>query len=231
MLKARKKITQKEIKKDKLVTAYFETKEMLSKESVKKKIYTGLGILVVIILVIFFYINNKKAKNEEAETKLSGVITLYEAGKYQESINGDPTTNTTGLMEIVNNYGGTESGQTAKFYLANCYYNLRDFDNALKYFEDYSGKNNIIKASCLSGIGSVYEAKGDIQKGAEYYEKSANLDKTIIINQENIYYAIRAYDQAGNKKEAKRLYETLKNDYPTSKYIAEIKKIESNFNN
>src|SRR4030066_2552431 len=101
MLKARKKITHKEIKKDKLVTAYFESKDWLNKAENKKRIYTGIGIVVVLVILVFFYINNKKAKNEEAEVKLSSVITLYEQGKYKESIDGDPSQNIMGRREIV----------------------------------------------------------------------------------------------------------------------------------
>jgi hypothetical protein len=42
---------------------------------------------------------------------------LYQQGKYNEAINGDAAAGITGLNEIVSNYGGTEAGQTAKFFL------------------------------------------------------------------------------------------------------------------
>ena len=231
MLKARKKISHKEIKKDKLVTAYFESKDWLNKAENKKRIYTGIGIVVVLVILVFFYINNRKAKNEEAEVKLSSVITLYEQGKYKESIEGDPAQNIMGLREIVDNYGSTESGETAKLYLGNCLFNLKDYDNALKNFEDYSGKSDIIKASCLSGIGAAYEAKGDLKKAGEYFEKSSSVNKDVVINQENLFYAIRAYTQAGDKENAKRVYNMLKNEYPKSRYINDSKRFEIEFKN
>ena len=134
-----------------------------------------------------------------------------------------------GLIKIVDEYGGTESGQTAKLYLGNCYFNMKDYDNAMKQFEDYSGKNDIIKASCLSGIGAVYDAKSDNKKAAEYFEKAAKVNKDLVINQENIFYAVRAYAQAGDKENAKRMYDLLKDQYPKSKYIADSKRFESLF--
>ncbi len=231
MLKARKKITQREIKKDKLVTAYFESKEWLSREQNKKRIYTTVGIIVLLTVAAYFYINNRKSKNEAAETQMSAVIGLYETGKYQDALNGDPSQNRPGFLSIADNYGGTESGESAKFYAANCYYNLNDYDNGLKYFEDYSGKNDILRASSLSGIGAIYEAKGDLKKAAEYFEKAAQVNKDVIINQENLFYAIRAYTQSGDKDNAKRVYQMLKLDYPKSKYIAETKRFEAEFKN
>lgn len=231
MLKARKKITHKELKQDKLVTAYFESKDWFGNPDNKRKLTIGAGIIVLLAVAVFFYVSNRKTKSEEAETKLSAVITLYDQGKYPESINGDSTGNIMGLTKIVNDYGGTESGQTAKLYLGNCYFNVKDYDNALKQFEDYSGKNDIVKASCLSGIGAVYDAKGDNKKAAEYFEKSAKVNKDIVINQENIYYAVRAYAEAGDKENAKKMYDMLKEQYPKSKYIAESKRFESLFKN
>jgi len=230
-LKARKRITHKELKQDKLVTKYFEAKNWLDNPENKKKAYIGVGIIIVLVAAGFLYINNKNVKNEEAETKLSAVITLYEQGKYQEAIGGDPAAGITGLAQIVNDYGSTTSGETAKMYLGNCYFNLKDYDNALKQFDDYSGGNDVIKASCLSGIGAVYEAKGDLKKAGEYFEKAAAVNKDIVINQENLYNAIRAYTSAGDKESARRVFSLLKEEYPKSKYINEAKRFEAEFKN
>jgi len=230
-LKARRKITHKEIKKDKLVTGYFEARNWLDNDDNKKKLYIGVGVLIALVVVGFLYFNNKSAKNEEAEVKLSSVIILYEQGKYPEAVNGDPATNTTGLANIVNEYGSTESGETAKLYLGNCYFNMKDYENALKQFDDYGGDNDIVKASCISGMGAVYEAKGDLKKAGEYFEKAANVNKGVVINQENLFYAIRSFTNAGDKENAKRVFAKLKEQYPKSKYINESKRFESEFKN
>ena len=230
-LKARKKITHKEIKKDKLVTGYFEARNWLDSDENKKKVYIGVGVILALVVVGFLYFSNKKAKNEEAEVKLSAVISLYEQGKYPEAINGDPAANITGLNQIVNDYGSTESGETAKLYLGNCYFNVKDYDNALKQFDNYGGDNDIVKASCISGMGAVYEAKGDLKKAGEYFEKAASVNKGVVINQENLFYAIRSYTNAGDKENAKRVFAKLKEQYPKSKYINESKRFESEFKN
>lgn len=229
MLKARKKISHREIKKDKLVTAYFESKEWFAKEENKKRIYIFGGILVAIAVLIFFYVSNKKAKNEEAEVKLSAVITIYDMNNYQQALDGDPAQEIMGLKEIIDKFGSTQSGETAKLYAGNCYFNLNDFDNALKMFDDYSGNNDIVKASCLSGIGAVYEAKGDLKKAGEFFEKAAKVNIDVVINPENLFYAVRAYSQAGDKESALRVFEVLRSEYPKSKYIGDSKRFESEF--
>lgn len=228
-LTARKKITHKEIKKDKLVTGYFEARNWFDNPDNKKKVFIGVGAVVLIVAAVFFYLNNKKVKNEEAELKLSAVISLYDQEKYQEAVNGDPATGVTGLRQIVDDYGSTTSGETAKLYLGNCYFNLKDYDNALKAFDGYSGDRAIIKASCISGVGAVWEAKGDMKKAAEYFEKSAKVSKDVVTNEENLFYAIRAFSTAGDKDNAKRVFDMLKEDYPKSKYLNEVKRFEPDF--
>lgn len=230
-LTARKKISHKELKKDKLVTGYFEARNWFDNPENKKRVFIGVGAVVLIVAAVFLYLNNRKAKNEEAELKLSAVISLYDQEKYQEAINGDPGTGITGLRQIVDDYGSTTSGETAKLYLGNCYFNLKDYDNALKSFEDYSGDKAIIKASCISGIGAVWEAKNDLKKAGEYFEKAAKVSKEVVTNEENLFYAIRSYTNAGDKENAKRIYEQLKEEYPKSKYINEAKRFEAEFKN
>lgn len=229
MLKARKKTSRKEIKQDKLVTSYFEAKNWVDKEENKRKLMIGAGIIVILVIAVFFYINHKKKVNEEAEIKLASAMMLYDAGKYQEAMDGDSTHTITGFKELANQYGG-EAGQTAKFYLADCQYNLRDYDNALKNFEDYSGSKDLLKASALAGMASIYETKNDLKKAAELYEKAAKVNKDLVFDQEYIFYSIRCYSHSGDKEDAKRLYSTLKNDYPKSKYINDTKRFESEFN-
>jgi tetratricopeptide (TPR) repeat protein len=231
MLKARKKITHKELKKDKLVTTYFNVKNWFEKPENRKKVGMAAGIVAVLVIAVFLYISNRRTKNEEAEAKLSLIVNLYQQGKYQEAINGDAATSTPGLNEIVANYGSTNAGQTAKYFLANCFYNIKDYDNALKYFDDYSGNNDFIKASCISGMAAVYEAKGDMNKAAEYYEKSAAVNKDVFMNPDCLYSALRIYTQLGDKESAQKIYKHLKDEYPKSKYIAESKKLESLFSN
>jgi len=226
MLQGRRKITHKELKKDKLVTTYFQVRSWFDNPENRKKLGMAAGIVVVLVIAVFIYFSNKKTKNEEAETKLSAIISLYQQGKFNEAINGDPAAGMTGLNEIVANYGSTNAGQTAKFFLANCLYSIKDYDNALKYYEDYSGNNDLIKGSCIAGMGAIYEIKGDLRKAAEYYEKAVKVNKELIINQENLYNALRIYAQLDDKESAQRLYKVLKEDYPKSKYINEAKRFE-----
>lgn len=231
MLQGRKKIRHKEIKQDKLVTSYFNARNWFDNPENRKKVFIGAGVIAALVIVFFLYTSNKRTKDEEASTKLTAILGLIQQDKYNEAINGDPAAGIMGLNEIVANYGGSESGETARFYLANCYLNLKDYDNALKNFNDYSGGNDIIKSACISGEAAIYEGKGDLKKAAENYEKAAKYNKDLSTNQENFFNAVRNYAGAGDKENANRVYKLFKEQYPKSKFLTEIKRYEPEFKN
>jgi len=189
-------------------------------ETYKKQFYiAGIGI-IVIILVIFVYFQRQAANNEVAGTELSLIKPVYLAGIYDQAINGDSSGTAKGLLYIVNNYGSSENGETAKILLGNCYLALRDFNSAEKYFSDYSGKNPILKAASYAGIASVFEAKGDYIKAAEEYERASKVSKEIMNADEYLFYAVRNYFWAKEYENAKKIIDKIKTDYPKSQYIA-----------
>ena len=227
MLRAQKKISKRVIKEDTLVTTYFKAQTWYDEN--KKRISTVGGILLVVVLGLWFYSNNMRANNERATTDLAKVYSFYDNGQYLIAINGIPERNIAGLQSIVDNYGSTSAGNTAKFYLANAYYNTQEFDKALKYFDDFSGSTSLLTNSALAGMGACYEAKGDFKKAAENYEKAAlkNADDPNV--PDNLMNAARNFGRTGEKERAVELLKRVKRDYPTStaardvdRYIAEI---------
>ena len=64
-----------------------------------------------------------------------------------------------GLKTVVDNYGGTTSGELARFYLANAYYMTGQVDAALEQFDDFSGGDKTLKAAAYAGAGACYESR------------------------------------------------------------------------
>ena len=225
MLRPKKKITKKELKQDNLVTAYANTK--LYYERHKKYISYATTALIVIVVAVVVFLNNRRANNEKATTELSKIMSVFDAGngdvkKYRVAVDGQPERGVMGLKTIVANYGGTESGELARFYLANAYYNLGEIDDALKQFESMSSSNPVIQASDFAGIGSCYESKGDYEKAAVNFEKAANTISNSFSTPEYLNSAARCYGRANQKEKAVTLYKRIKKEYPTSTYAREV---------
>jgi tetratricopeptide (TPR) repeat protein len=220
MLKPRKKITKKELKQDKLVITYFKLVDYLKNN---RRLVSGvITVLIVAVIVIVAYLNNRRSDNMKAATELASVLDYFNGGAYQLAINGDPTRNVTGLKSIVDNFGSTETGEQAKIYLADCYYYLGQYDNALKYFKDYSGNDRFLQASAYAGVAEVYEVKGNFKRAAEYYDRAASRDPKNFMSAQYLVGAARNYIKIGKKDRAVELLSRVQKDFANSPYANNV---------
>ncbi|WP_176696981.1 tetratricopeptide repeat protein [Candidatus Kryptonium thompsonii] len=211
---------KQELKEDKLVLTYYKAREFVEKnKKILSYILTGV---IIIVAGIIIYRNNVKAENERAEALLSKIIGYYDNGDYKTAIDGIPQRNIQGLKYIVENYGGTDAGEIATYYLASAYFMLGDYDNALKYFKKYDGNDKLLFSASLAGIASIYEIKGEYKKAGEYFEKAAQRFRENILVPEYLYNAARNYKLAGEREKALRLYERIKKDYPNFAKIRDV---------
>lgn len=222
MLTKRKKLSKKEIKEDKLVTVYYKAYGFF--EENKKNVLIGAGVLLAVVAAIYFYVSQKDKTNEQAANELARVMTSYDAGSFLEAIEGKQGTNVIGLKKIVEEYGSTENGETAKIYLASSYTMLGKLEEAYKYYEDYSGSIDVLKAASLAGQASYLEYKKDYEKALDNYLQASKISPT---NPSNSDYLLRAginYLNLGKKDEAKEILESIMENYKTSPAAREVNK-------
>ena len=168
--------------------------------------------------------SNRRSNNEKAATELGKLIAVYDQNQFQQAVDGMPERSIKGLKEIVDSYGGSRNGEIARFYLANAYYNLGRYDDALEQFEDFSPSDELLTVSRLAGIGSCYEARGKYAEAASHFEKAATRYTNDVNNAENLGHAARNYAQAGDKGRALELYKKIKKDYPKSAVARDVDK-------
>lgn len=228
MLQKKKKLSRKEIKEDKLINFYKSSINFF--ENYKNKVFIYGGVLVIVVAVVFFYLNQKNESDQQAGLELSRVMLLYDQGAYLEAIEGRQGTNIIGLKRIVDEYDGTENGETAKIYLANCYSFLGNYDEAFKFYKDYNGSIDYFEAASLAGQAGYYAMKDDYQKAADLYLKASKYSK---VNSQNPNYMLNAgiyFLKTGDKEEAKILFNKIKDDYSTSLAYREVDKYLSLIN-
>ncbi|MBM4158265.1 MAG: tetratricopeptide repeat protein [Ignavibacteria bacterium] len=209
---------------EKVLQMYYNAIDYYEKN--KKIVWSIITGIIVVVVVIFIYLRNQAAKSETAALELDKAKTAFMNNEYQKAIYGDSLGISKGLLYVVENYGSTESGETAKIMLAQSFYALRDFNSALIYFKDYGGKDYILKSTSIAGIGMVYDANGDYKNAAEYFEKASKVAKDNFKNEEYIYNSIRCYFYAKDTDNLKRIIKEFKTEYPKSKYLAEINRYD-----
>ncbi|OGU68571.1 MAG: hypothetical protein A2499_09025 [Stygiobacter sp. RIFOXYC12_FULL_38_8] len=222
MLEARKKISKREMKEDKLVTSYYKFHDFFMANQAKFLI--GLGVVAVIVVAYILYTNKIFNDNKAAAALVAKVTPLMEAGSYKMAIDGVPAQNITGLKKIVDEYGSSEEGELAKIMLANAYSITGNSEEAYKLYNDYSGSNYLLKSSALAGKAGVLETKKEYEDAADLYQEAAKIGKANPSNPEFLLKAGIAYLKAGKKEEANALFETIKKDYVTAVPYMELEK-------
>ncbi len=220
MLTKKKKLSRKEIKQDKFVETYYKIFGFVQENSQRVILY---GVMfVVLVFAVIFYVSNRQQKNEAAGMELSRVMNLFDTGNYQEAIDGQPGTPIIGLKKIVEEYGGTPNGETAKIFLADSYNLMGKTDEAYKYYKDYDGSIKLYEATALAGQAGYYSAKNNYSEAAKLYEKAANVSDTNVLNAEYLLKAGINYMKSGDNTEAKKAFETVQNDYKTSSSASKV---------
>jgi tetratricopeptide (TPR) repeat protein len=228
MLTKKKKLSRKEIKEDKLVEFYYKAQSFY--EGNKNRVFIYGGILVAVIFAVYLYLNYRSNQNQEAGTHLAKVMDVYDTGSFLEAIEGKQGSDLIGLKKIVQDYGSTENGETAKIYLANCYSYLGKYDDALKYYKNYDGDIDIYKASALAGQAGILSYRNQFGEAADLYLKASKVSKDDILDPEYMYEAAINFIQSGDKEEAKNLFESIKNDYKTSSVYSKVDRYLSQLN-
>ncbi len=220
MLTKKKKLSKKEIKQDKLVELYYKVYGYFDDN--KSHVITYAAVLVAVILAAVWYINHKNQQNYAAGIQLSSVLNYYDNGAYLEAIEGQAGTNVIGLKKIVQQYGSTENGETAKIYLANSYNRLGKYDDAFKYYKDYDGSIKMYQSAAYAGQAGYYADKNDYKKAADLYLKASRVSEKDVLNAEYLLHAGINFLAANEKSEAKNAFEKIKKDYDTSPEASKI---------
>jgi tetratricopeptide (TPR) repeat protein len=216
MLKPKKKIAKKELRQDALISTYAK---LVQGYEEKKKLVRWVMIGIVVVVAGILIINTNRSANEaRAAADLGKVFSYVDREDFETALNGVPERNIPGLISIVENYGGTPSGDLARYYAATSLFRLGRYEEALNYFEDFSGTGDFLKVARLSGLGACYEAMGNHASAAEQFERAALLVGTDAAVPENLFHAARNYAAAGQKEKAIELYRKLKEDHPNSTF-------------
>lgn len=219
MLNPKKKIAKRELKQDTLLTTYVKTSGFYYEN--KKYVNYALTAVVVVAVAVVIFINNRRTNNEKASTELAKVTALLDAAPadpaaLHAAVDGRPEQGIMGLKGIVENYGGTDAGELAQYYLAGAYYRLGDWPHALEEYRDFSGGDKLLTAGAKAGAAAAQEAMKQYAEAARLYEEAAKTDPDGIAAPEYLNSAARCFGAAGNKEEAVRLLKRLKEDFPKS---------------
>ena len=191
-------------------------------EKYQKQMLYGVGIVVLVVLAILAFRNwYLIPKENNAETKMAACQTFFAVDSFRVALNGDGTANCIGFKGVIDEYGMTKSADLANAYAGVCAYKLHDYNAAIKYLDNFSGKDINIAPSIVGLTGDCYVELGKTENAIKYFLKAAKSENDMV---SPIYLkkAGIAYESLGDYKKAVETYTKIKDDYSKSQEAADI---------
>lgn len=202
MLKPKRRITRQQIKEDKLFT--FAAKVTNFYDNNSRNIFVGVGIVVVLVVAVVFYFNSRAQAERSATFELT--MAKIEIGQ------GNFGAAETKLIQLIDTYGGTPSGGDASFFLGNVQLFLENWDGAVQALQQYLdrfGKDPMMSAAAMAGIGFAREHQGQYPEAGEHYFEAATTYPNEFNAPQYLMDAGRCYDLAGDSEKARDTYEVV----------------------
>ncbi len=184
------------------------------------------GIVIIAIIGLYIYLEaTRMTSSKEASLALSRILPYFEKGNYQLALDGDPNTKVRGqdiigLKEIVEKYENTNQGKVAALYAANCYVELENIDESLRYFEIASNSDSdLIKTGAYAGLGLYYETKSQYRQAGDNYKKAGEYAGESGAKFRYFYFAGLCYEKDNDKVRAEELYRLVIGNNEYSEYL------------
>lgn len=200
----------------------------------KKYIVYSVCAIIVLAAIIIAYVqfvrNPRIAKANDALAKCQ---TYFDADNYDKALNGDGQ-GCLGLLKVADEFSSTKAGNLAKLYAGLAYAQTQKWEEAKKYLESFSAKDDaIISPAALGALGNVYANLGDNDKAIATLIKAAKVADNGSLSPTYLIQAGELYEAQGKADKALELYQQVKRDYVNSmavqqqeidKYIERVQK-------
>lgn len=183
-------------------------------------------IVIALILAVGGYLFYQKVyvanKEKEAQSLLFYSEQYFNNDSLRLAINGDG--NHPGLEQIADEYSMSPSGNLAKYYLGMSYMKLKDYDLAIETLRGYDAKDDVTGALAYGAIGDAYMEKKQTDEAISYYDKAISEKPNNFTTPIMMVKSAVAHESKGDFKEAKNIYQKLKQDYSSSAEATQVDK-------
>ena len=197
----------------------------------RKQILIAVAAIIVIIAGIVVYkAFISSPREEKASTALAKAQDAFVQGDYKKALNGDKTFE--GFLAVADSYSGTDAANLANAYAGLCYAQLGNWQDAVKYLEEFSTQDDaIISPAVKAALGNAYANTGNVDKAvstlkdaAEMADDRAEEGVNNALSPTYLIQAARLLESQGKKSEALDIYKKVKEIYVNSSAAQDIDK-------
>ena len=182
-------------------------------------IVAGIAIVVMAIIAINQYVIKPKAV--EASNENAKAAAYFMAGDFDKALLGDDA-ECIGFAAIADEYSN-QQGELAALYAGICYFEKGEYEEAAKYLKKFSADDLNIDPAASQLLGDAYVELGEFGKAAKAFEKAAKSGNELIAPM-SLKKAGLVYLHEGQNAKARKAFETIKAEFPTSSEAQDIDK-------
>ena len=190
----------------------------------KNKFLAGIAAIVIVVGGVLGYQHFISEPNEKkASEALFRGEQYFMADNYEMALNGD-SLGFAGLLKVADEFGGTDAGKLANAYAGICYAQLGQYENAIKYLDQFSADDQLVTPALIATMGNCYAQLGQLDKAAATLVKAADKANSHALSPIYLIQAGQIYEKLGKNSEAVNAYQTIKDKYFNSYQAMDIDK-------
>jgi len=220
---------QDEIVTDSTTAEVFETLDTTAnktEEFVVKYQNLILGFIGVVAIGVLGYLGYTnfvvEPKAKEAVSELNQAQYYFELAVnsvdsdslYRRALNGGE--GKYGFLDIIENYKGTPAAKLAKYSAGMAYLNLKQYENAIAFLDEFSADDVLLSALAKGAIGDAYAQLGQVDKAFNYYIEASKINNNMYSTPKYLYKAAMLGAENGKRNQAIEFLNRIENEYPKS---------------
>lgn len=169
----------------------------------------GVGVAIGIGVGTSFLVTGTARKTENVWQSIwkinNDLAAAAQRGKEEKDRNAALTTAADAYKYLRENTSSSNATPWILFHLGNIYYNLKNYDEAIRAYNDFLDKcgGHLLVPVVKQSLGYAYEEKGLFQEAIRLFEGDANAG---LFAAQNGWDAGRCYEKLGQTNDAVRSY-------------------------
>ena len=186
-----------------------------------------LGTIAAVVIIIAGFMGYKHFISDPNEVKASEALfkgeQYFGADNFETALNGD-SIGYKGFLKVADEFSGTAAGNLANAYAGICYAQLGKYEDAVKYLDKFSAKDQLVSPAILVTIGNCYAEMGQLDKAAGTLLKAADKADSQALSPIYLIQAGQLFEKLGKNSEAVKAYTLVKEKYFNSYQSMDIDK-------
>jgi tetratricopeptide (TPR) repeat protein len=127
-----------------------------------------------------------------------------------------------GFLDIMENYKGTPAAKLATYSAGMSYLNLKDYQNAIVYLDQFTADDVLLSALSKGAIGDAFFQLDQKEDAFDYYLAASEINNNMFSTPKYLYKAAMVGTEIGKTKQALSFLKRIEKEFPKSEEAKQV---------